>query len=281
MTTLTQISGARGEATHKRCSHLKNEKGFTLVELAIVMIIIGLLIGGILKGQELIANAQIAATVGQIKGIDAAMSTFRDSYQSAPGDMLRAQNRLPNCTDEGFCFNGTGDSLLGEAGGVIEPNTDEAGAEPSDDAAGEAAGFWKHLAAADLLNGINGTDVQAWGEAFPSANVGGGFVVGQSGSGAIDNATSATNARGGMYLVLRTTVDTAATEDVGEGAIGAAAASRIDRKMDDGAPNGGTIRAIGPVDDDEDGCSDTDDQVGVYQESADAQNCSLAIRVQQ
>ncbi len=47
-----------------------NQSGFTLVELAIVMIIIGLLIGGILKGQELVSNARVTSTVAQIKGID-------------------------------------------------------------------------------------------------------------------------------------------------------------------------------------------------------------------
>jgi prepilin-type N-terminal cleavage/methylation domain-containing protein len=50
-----------------------SQAGFTLVELAIVMIIIGLLIAGVLKGQELIANARVTSTVAQVKAIDAAI----------------------------------------------------------------------------------------------------------------------------------------------------------------------------------------------------------------
>ena len=60
--------------------------GFTLVELAIVMVIIGLLIGGILKGQELIKNAAISATAAQIKAFESAFVTFEDIYQAKPGD---------------------------------------------------------------------------------------------------------------------------------------------------------------------------------------------------
>jgi prepilin-type N-terminal cleavage/methylation domain-containing protein len=56
-----------------------SQAGFTLVELAIVMIIIGLLIAGVLKGQELIANARVTSTVAQVKAIDAAISTFKDT----------------------------------------------------------------------------------------------------------------------------------------------------------------------------------------------------------
>ena len=77
--------------------HMRAQAGFTLVELAIVMIIIGLLIAGVLKGQALIGNAKVTAQVAQIKSIDAATSTFKDMYAALPGDMLNATNRLPNC----------------------------------------------------------------------------------------------------------------------------------------------------------------------------------------
>ena len=67
-------------------NHRHSEQGFTLVELAIVMVIIGLLIGGILKGQELIANARISSTVSQLKGLDAALVHGRSDELDALED---------------------------------------------------------------------------------------------------------------------------------------------------------------------------------------------------
>jgi hypothetical protein len=59
------------------------------------MIIIGLLIAGVLKGQQLIGNAKVTAQVAQVKAIDAATSTFKDMYAALPGDMLVPNTRLP------------------------------------------------------------------------------------------------------------------------------------------------------------------------------------------
>ena len=56
-----------------------SQSGFTLVELAIVLMIIGLLIGGILRGQELMENARVTSTIQQTKAYDGATTTFRDS----------------------------------------------------------------------------------------------------------------------------------------------------------------------------------------------------------
>ncbi|RPH49688.1 MAG: prepilin-type N-terminal cleavage/methylation domain-containing protein [Desulfobacteraceae bacterium] len=64
----------------------RNQKGFTLVEIAIVMVIIGLLIGGILKGQEMINNAKVKRVVKQADEMRAAVMTFYDKYGQYPGD---------------------------------------------------------------------------------------------------------------------------------------------------------------------------------------------------
>lgn len=77
----------------------KNQNGFTLVELAIVMTIIGLLIGGILKGQELMQNARVTATVAQVKSYESATFTFIDKYSALPGDLVTASERLPGCDE--------------------------------------------------------------------------------------------------------------------------------------------------------------------------------------
>lgn len=64
----------------------KNQAGFTLVEIAIVLVIIGLLIGGVLKGQAMVQNAKVKRVVKQADEIRAAVMTFYDKYGVYPGD---------------------------------------------------------------------------------------------------------------------------------------------------------------------------------------------------
>jgi len=65
---------------------MKAKKGFTLVELAIVLVIIGLLIGGILKGRQMITNAKIKRVKSDIDGIVSAVFSYQDKYGYLPGD---------------------------------------------------------------------------------------------------------------------------------------------------------------------------------------------------
>ena len=62
------------------------QKGFTLVEIAIVLVIIGLLLGGILKGQEMITQAKIKNVIADFSGISAAYHGYQDRYRTIPGD---------------------------------------------------------------------------------------------------------------------------------------------------------------------------------------------------
>src|SRR5438477_2747635 len=68
-----------------------SQQGFTLIELSIVLVIIGLIVGGILVGQDLIKAAEIRATVGQVEKYNSAVNTFRSKYNGIPGDIPPTQ----------------------------------------------------------------------------------------------------------------------------------------------------------------------------------------------
>ena len=237
----------------------KREGGFTLVELAIVMIIIGLLIGGILKGQELIANSQITATIAQVRGIDAAVSTFKDKYAVLPGDMGNATTRLGACAAAPtVCQDGGGD------GRINEPPA--AGTTPA--IGNENAQVFIHLAGADLISGIDtATGTANYGSALPEAKANGGFWLGYSNDGAVAGVATAAEARAGHYLVYNGLVGALGADN---GAVQATRAAQIDRKLDDGAPESGSVLSNGTT------CRGA---AGTYDEDASG-NCSMIIRVQ-
>lgn len=243
----------------------KDEKGFTLVELAIVMIIIGLLIGGILKGQELIINAQIASTISQLKGIDAAVSTFDDKYNALPGDMRNATSRIPNCTAGNDCVPGGGT----QGNRRIDTAPDAAQAN-------EAISFFIQLSKADLLTGISTELGDTFGGTLPAADVNGGFHIGHSrGTSAADfqNIEDSTDVRAGHYLILTSVPQSAIGDD--SVLLTPNQAQRIDTKLDDGNGDDGSVRAY------HNGTANACSNAGSYVEANTAQTCGLYVRIQE
>lgn len=212
-------------------TNIRSEKGFTLVELAVVMIIIGLLIGGVLKGQELIKSAKVTSTISQVKGMDAAVSTFQDIYASIPGDLPSAGTRLPGCTASCIPASGTqGDGIV-QSNAAFTPDGDD-----------EADAFFVQLAAADLVSGVSEGNTSAWGGNYPQAPVGGGFmantVAANTGLPTTQLQNNVTDFRSGLYLMHQQIVGDLTTQ-----ASNALTMERLDRKIDDGNPLSGSVYA--------------------------------------
>ena len=113
----------------------RHATGFTLIEIAIVLVIIGLLLGGVLKGQELITGARVRNLISQQDGIKAAFFGFQDRFRALPGDYASASTNINNVGQNG---NGNG---------RIENNATAPAFTHEELLA------WNHLTAAGFLNG--------------------------------------------------------------------------------------------------------------------------------
>lgn len=202
-------------------AHSKNQDGFTLVEISIVMIIIGLLIGGTFGGRKLIENMQVNKTVQDLKAIESAALTFKDTYGRLPGDITNPASRLPSCLTAPCATGGNGNRKISETA-TANFRYDTVVQTASD----ESYTFWHHLAAADLLNmRTNNTANMIFGEGQPKAPIGGGYRID---SAPISLGASSYVRIGGEPSQ---TMFSPTTFSVSCRLIGA-----VDRKMDDGQP---------------------------------------------
>lgn len=233
----------------------KAQAGFTLIELSIVLVIIGLLVGGILKGQELINSTQIKTQVAQVDAVRAAITTFQDRYRGLPGDIPNATvAQLPPLAG---AADGNGGNGNGQVGGALAAvNTDIIpGAASEQDQALE------HLARAKMLEGIQ----------LGAPNTLTGKV---SGSGLVVTAMANWN-YAGAGVVTNVVRLAGGNGYANAGALSPLSAGDIDRKYDDGRPGTGSIMTLGTGN----SACVTAAAVGGAYDTVDASNCLMAFRL--
>ena len=125
----------------------RNARGFSLVELAIVMLVVGLVIGGLLLGRALITQSEVKAVVGNFNGLTAAYFAYRDRYAAEPGDDAKASGRWAN----GSARDGNGDGRISGNYDETAPTSANLGSFTIDGTAGESLNFWWHLRLAGLV----------------------------------------------------------------------------------------------------------------------------------
>jgi prepilin-type N-terminal cleavage/methylation domain-containing protein len=182
---------------------MNKQKGFTLIELAIVLVIIGLLLGGVLRGQELINSAKVKNMAAEFRNIPVYMYAYQDKFRALPGDDAGAVAHL-----------GTGTSI-GDGKGTIDGEWD------SEDPAKESVKFWQHVRKAGLAPGSHDLPTSIGRTAFYPTNADGGRM-GVSSTSPISTLT-------GAYFMC-------------SGSVIGKYAKQLDITMDDGTANGGIMQ---------------------------------------
>jgi len=223
--------------------------GFTLVELSIVLVIVGLITGGVLVGQDLISAAATRAQISQIEKYQTAVNTFRGKYGYLPGDIPD-----PYASQYGFQARG---SLPGEGdgNGVIEGVYQNIGGNNGlDEMIGETVMFWVDLSTAQLIDGgFNTASPQVFTESsstpinafFPQAKIGVGNYL-YAWSGGINSYTTSDERNYfGLSAISSFCQDCEAASSFNSAAgLTVAQAYNIDKKIDDGLPQSGRVTAM-------------------------------------
>ena len=207
-------------------TYSKNNSGFTLVELSIVLIIIALVIAGVLSSQTMIKNAKLISVYDDINKFTTAFSSFRDSYKAIPGDLDAAA--FPN-------FQGAGSN---RNDGIIQwTPAFSSGANQ----ATESILAWHHLFIAGL-NDFNpifsaSANISVTDETtrnVPASRIqGGGYVIVNDGT------------HGASIALKINAIQFGVASGLGQGpVISGEDAFFLDTKYDDGVPINGSIRAL-------------------------------------
>jgi prepilin-type N-terminal cleavage/methylation domain-containing protein len=245
-----------------------DKQGFTLIELSIVLIIIGLIIGSILVGRDLISASETRAQISQIGKYNSAVNAFRNKFGALPGD-------LPQTVATQFGFASRGQYAgEGDGNGVIQGvMADTANQNASSYfGAGETLMFWADLSVAGMIDGsftagssnvvlitaVTNTSTPSLNSFFPSARIGhnnyvyvwsGGYLADsfQGGDGTnyfgVSAVSSINDAYSGGVGSGKWTVVSGVPYESGGPGFPVQQAYNIDKKMDDGLPQSGAVTA--------------------------------------
>jgi prepilin-type N-terminal cleavage/methylation domain-containing protein len=188
------------------------QSGFTLVEIAIVLVIIGLLLGGVLKGQELINSAKVKNLASDFRTIPTYIYGYQDKFKALPGDDSAVATHIPACT--GQCVAGGGNGVI-------------TGLWDSVTATDETWLFWAHVRMANLAAGPTTWTTAADTDPYAPKNAVGGRL-------GISSMST------GQVLITGMT----GTYQVCSKGIQGKLAKQLDVQMDDGNETTGSMRAV-------------------------------------
>lgn len=195
----------------------RNQSGFTLIEIAIVLVIIGLLLGGVMKGQELINSAKVKNLASDLKNTSLYIYSYQDKYRALPGDDALAASHVSTATTATTPATKIGNGLIN-------------GAFNSTTATDESFLFWQHVRLSGIAaGGTNTADLLGY---IPRNTAGGVIGISNSTDMVITGASLATLK--GAYIICTT------------GVLGKFA-KQLDITMDDGVGNSGSLMTIPDV----------------------------------
>lgn len=181
-------------------------QGFTLVEISIVLVIVGLMLAGVFKGQSLIDSARVSSMASEVSGIRSAWYSFQDRYRALPGDFQSAGTQIDSA------------AVSGNGNGKIDGNA-------------ERAGVWQQLSLAGFING-----------SFDGEQAG----VGSASNVDCAAGTCPKNPFNGYYKIsysAQAADVTIPSHEIFTGSqIPVGILAELDRKLDDGAPTTGRFR---------------------------------------
>ena len=186
---------------------MNKQAGFTLIELAIVLVIIGLLLGGVLRGQELINSAKVKNMARDFQNVQVYMYGYQDRFRVLPGDDHNAATHVTGTNPA----NGTQNGVLEGAWNTVTDGD-------------ETCAIWEHIRRANLAPGSTAISCAA-NNTYQPRNADGGIIGVQSVSTAIPEIAGMT----GTYVVC-------------SNAILGRFAAQLDSTLDDGLGNTGIVR---------------------------------------